>query len=136
MTYTEQAQKMRPLIIEAAKSLDDDTAYDVPYMFEEWSPDGVAYAVSDRIRFGESLYKCVQAHTSQAGWEPPLVPALFTKVPPPGEIPIWVQPTGAQDAYMKGDKVKHIDKIWESLVDNNVWEPGAVGTESLWTEVV
>ena len=26
-------------------------------------------------------------------------------------------------------------KTWESLVDNNVWEPGALGTESLWKDV-
>ena len=29
----------------------------------------------------------------------------------------------------------HNGKTWESLVDNNVWEPGAVGTESLWKEI-
>jgi hypothetical protein len=37
--------------------------------------------------------------------------------------------------YMKGNVVLHNDKIWESLVDNNVWEPGTVGTETLWIEV-
>lgn len=26
-------------------------------------------------------------------------------------------------------------KTWESLADNNVWEPGVIGTESLWKEV-
>ncbi len=26
-------------------------------------------------------------------------------------------------------------KVWESLVANNVWEPGAVGTETVWREV-
>lgn len=125
MNYTEQAQKMRPLIVQAAQALDDDTAYSVPYMFETWEPDH-AYALDDRVRYGESLYKCVQAHTSQAGWEPPAVPALFTKVPKPGEIPIWVQPTGAQDAYMTGDKVWYPDKsghVYESIIDNNIWSP-------------
>ena len=37
---------------------------------------------------------------------------------------------------MKDDKVSHNGKIWISLIDNNVWEPGVVGTESLWKEVV
>ena len=27
-------------------------------------------------------------------------------------------------------------KTWESLIDNNTWEPGVVGTETLWSEVV
>ena len=130
MNYTEQAQKMRPLIVQAAQALDDDTAYSVPYMFEEWETDH-AYALDDRVRYGETLYKCVQAHTSQAGWEPPIVPALFTKVPKPGEIPIWVQPTGVQDAYMTGDKVWYPDKsgsIYESIIDNNIWSPEAYAT--------
>ena len=34
-----------------------------------------------------------------------------------------------------GDKVTHNSKTGKSSVDNNVWEPGAVGTESLWKEV-
>ena len=36
---------------------------------------------------------------------------------------------------MTGDRVKHNGKTWESLVDNNVWEPGAQGTEALWKVV-
>jgi hypothetical protein len=32
--------------------------------------------------------------------------------------------------------VTHNGKTWESLIDNNVWEPGAVGTETLWKEIV
>ena len=32
-------------------------------------------------------------------------------------------------------RVKHNGKVWESLVANNVWEPGAVGTETVWREV-
>lgn len=30
---------------------------------------------------------------------------------------------------------KHNGKVWESLVANNVWEPGVTGTEALWKEV-
>ena len=51
---------------------------------------------------------------------------------------IDVAHSGTQDdpiPYMKGDKVTHGGKVWVSTVDNNVWEPGATGTESLWTEV-
>ena len=79
-----------------------------------------------------SLYKCVQAHTSQIGWEPSNVPALWTEVAKPGEIPVWKQPSGAQDAYMAGDKVHYPDKdgpVYVSIVDANVWEPGVYGWE-------
>lgn len=41
-----------------------------------------------------------------------------------GDAKEWVQPTGAHDAYMSGDKVKYTDgKNYKSLIDNNVWSP-------------
>lgn len=49
--------------------------------------------------------------------------------PVEGEYPEWVQPTGAHDAYSIGDKVTHNGRHWVSIVDNNVWEPGAYGWE-------
>lgn len=48
----------------------------------------------------------------------------------------WKQPIGAQDAYKKDARVTWKGKTWESLTDNNVWEPGAVGSETLWKEVI
>ena len=45
-----------------------------------------------------------------------------------GEIPVWVQPTGAHDAYNKGDKVHYpsaTDPVYESLIDANVYSPEA-----------
>jgi chitinase len=36
-----------------------------------------AYAVGDRVSYGGHNYQCIQAHTSQVGWEPPNVPALW-----------------------------------------------------------
>ena len=35
----------------------------------------------------------------------------------------WVQPTGAHDAYGKGDRVMFNGDVWESTTDANVWEP-------------
>jgi len=92
---------------------------------------GVSYAVDEIVRHEGSLYKVVQAHTSQADWPPPDVPALFATITPPGLIAEWVQPTGAQDTYSLGDLVTHVGQVWESTVDNNSWEPGVYG----WVEV-
>lgn len=41
-----------------------------------WTPD-TAYAPGELVDYGGSTYKCLQAHTSQVGWEPPNVPALW-----------------------------------------------------------
>ena len=74
------------------------------------------------------LYACITAHTSQASWKPSLTPALWNKISIE-EWPEWVQPTGAHDAYAKGDKVSHNNKRWVSTVDANTWEPGVYGWE-------
>lgn len=127
------ANKYRQRIEQAAVSLPDDDAYFTPELFPRWRA-GVHLEADVRVCHKDVLYRVVQAHTTQDDWTPDITPALFTEVPKPGEIPVWRQPTGAQDAYMKGDKVHYPDKddpVWVSDVDNNVWEPGVYG----WTEV-
>jgi len=42
-----------------------------------WSPNSVAYSVGQLVTYNGSEYKCIQAHTSQAGWDPADVPALW-----------------------------------------------------------
>lgn len=127
----EHAYKLRELLHKASASLTDEDALDGIELFAPWAA-GVAYALDVRVRYDEKLYKCVQAHTSQEGWEPPATPALWTEVAKPGEIPVWKQPTGAQDAYSKGDKVHYPDEdgpVYVSTIDNNVWEPTVYGWE-------
>lgn len=95
---------------------------------------GVAYEAGAQVVYEDTLYTCIQAHTSQADWTPDKTPSLWKLGRKPDEIPEWVQPTGAHDAYAIGDKVRHSGSIWESLVDGNVWEPSdAVPT--LWEKV-
>ena len=110
---------------------DDQTAANAAELYPAWN-ETKAYAVGDRVRYDSILYKCLQAHTAQTTWTPTDAPSLWTKVliPTPSEIPEWEQPEST-NPYMKGDKVKHNEKIWVSTVDNNVWEPGVYG----WTEV-
>lgn len=45
-----------------------------------WSGASVAYKVGDVVTYNGSSYQCLQAHTSQAGWTPTAVPALWKKV--------------------------------------------------------
>ena len=126
-----KAHALRALIVKASASLPDEDALEAVELFPLWSAD-TEYAADVRVRYEDKLYRCVQAHTSQSGWEPPAVPALWTEVAKPGEIPVWRQPTGAQDAYMKGDKVHYPtadDPVYVSTVDNNVWQPGVYGWE-------
>ena len=130
-SMVERVRELRPIIEAAAQAgLDDDTAITAVELFPAWAI-GVAYAVGARINYGGLLYKCAQAHTSQADWTPDATPALWVRVDDPGEDwPEWRQPAGAHDAYEKGYKVSHNEKHWISDVDGNVWEPGVYG----WTQ--
>lgn len=122
---------LRALIEKAAVSLPDEDALDGVELFPAWEAD-TAYAADVRVRFEGKLYRCVQTHTSQEGWEPDKTPSLWTEVAKPGEIPVWRQPTGAQDAYNKGDKVHYPDAdgpVYVSIVDANTWAPGVYGWE-------
>ena len=127
----ERARQLRKLIEQAVKSLNDTDALAAVTLFPAWDTDH-EYALNDRFEYNGKLYKVNQAHTSQANWTPDVTPALYTEVAKPGEIPVWRQPTGAQDAYMSGDKVHFPtaeDAVYISTVDNNVWSPDVYGWE-------
>ena len=127
----ERARQLRKVIESLAETLDDEAAAKSVELFTAWATD-TDYVVGDRRRYGEFLYKCLQAHTSQDTWNPADAPSLWAKVliPDPGDIPEWEQPEST-NPYMMGDKVRHNAKIWISVIDNNVWEPGVYG----WNEV-
>ena len=124
--YAEYVDENTEALNEVLNILTDEQAETVPQLYPEWTTD-ISYAVGKRVRYDGKLYRCVQAHTSRTGWEPDITPALWVRTAPEGTIPDWAQPTGAQDAYAKGDKVIHNGKTWTSTVDDNVWEPGVYG---------
>ena len=127
-----EAEQLRKAIVQGSESLPDNVAMTVPDLFDLWETD-TDYAIGDRRKYNDILWKCIQAHHSQDDWTPDVAVSLWVRTSA-DEWPEWIQPTGASDAYMKGDKVSHNSKHWVSDVDNNVWEPGGVGTEALWHE--
>ena len=116
----------------------DEQALEVQSLYPEWEAlaEGTTLHVGDRVNYQGFLYNVLQEHQKQSTWNPVDAPSLFAKVliPDPSVIPEWEQPDST-NPYMKGDKVAHNGHTWESLIDGNVWEPGAVGTESLWKVV-
>lgn len=114
----------------AAQALDDEKAVEAQCLYPVFAA-GTAYDVGSRVVYDGKLYKCLQAHTSQADWLPTAAPSLFSEVLPGQvgtDIGEWEQPDSA-NPYQKGDKVTHNGKTWESTADNNVWEPGVYGWE-------
>ena len=122
-----EAIAYRSKIEAAASTMTDDNALKAVELFPMWQ-DGKAYAVGDRVRYNSTLYKCVQAHTSQTGWTPDATPALWVAVSL-DEYPEWVQPTGAHDAYNTGDKVSYNGKHYISTIDANTYAPDVYGWE-------
>lgn len=130
MITREQAYRLRALIEKASASLTDTDALNAPELFPKWTLK--EYAVGDRVRYEDTLYKCLQAHTAQSDWTPDVAVSLWVRVDDPSiEYPEWKQPTGAQDAYSKNSKCSHNGKRWISSIDSNVYEPGVYG----WSEV-
>lgn len=127
----DHAYKLKELLYKASAFLSDEDALNGIELFPLWKLNQT-YELNMRVRFMDKLYKCVQQHTSQSDWTPDITPALWTEVAEPSVIPVWKQPTGAQDAYQKGDKVHYPtvdDPIYISLYDNNVWSPTVYGWE-------
>ena len=121
----EHAYKLRNLLHKASASLADDDALEAIELFPVWQPD-TDYAVDVRVRYGEKLYRCVQAHHSQTDWTPDSTPALWTEVAKPGEIPVWQRPEGAHDAYRIGAKVRYPDEngpVYTCISDYNIYSP-------------
>lgn len=110
----------------------DEMSLQVPNLYPKWKPEE-EYNVNDRVIYNDILYKVLTAHTSQATWTPDTSASLFAKVliPNTDVIPEWEQPDST-NAYMTGDKVTYNGKTWVSIVDNNVWEPGAYGWEEIF----
>lgn len=114
-----------------AMSLEEEKAMEVAYMYDPWEV-GKSYSVGEFLTYGVNgvgdpqLYKVVQEHTSQADWRPDVTPALYVAIGLDEQgYPVWSQPTGAHDAYNKGDIVNYNGTLYESLIDGNTYSPEA-----------
>lgn len=117
---------LRKAIELSSISLPDEIALTATELFPIWTSNN-HYNVNDRVQYNNILYKVLQEHDSQATWTPSDSPSLFAQVlVKDDEILEWIQPDST-NPYMKGDKVLHNGKTWESSVDNNVWKPGVYG---------
>lgn len=87
---------------------------------------GVAYKVGDKVTFQGLDYRCRQAHTSQVGWEPPNVFALWERI---NAGSVWA----VQVIYKAGDEVVfqgHHFRCIQGHQSQSDWEPPQV--PALW----
>lgn len=111
------------------------TPEETPALFSFWRDNAsvdLAWMDGEKVdkgwkrTFNGKTYECLQSHQTQADWTPDKTPSLWKEVIVVVDIPVWVQPTGAHDAYRLGAKVhfpKITDPVYESLIDYNVYSP-------------
>lgn len=129
MTILEQAEAIREAMDVAGALLDEEMALECVRLYRPWEI-GRNYSVGEYLIYGQNgvgdpqLYKAVQAHTSQYNWTPDATPALYDAIGlDDSGYPVWSQPTGAHDAYNKGDIVNYNGTLYLSLIDGNIYSP-------------
>lgn len=139
MNRLQMAEQFRKALQMFAASLDDEKALEVASVYDPWKI-GKSYAVGEFLTYGVNgvgdpqLYRVVQAHTSQADWTPDNTASLYDAIGLDEQgYPVWSQPTGAHDAYNKGDIVDYKGALYESLIDGNIYSPEAYPAG--WKEV-
>lgn len=90
ITMIDEYERHRPLTAEEVIALlikqqintlavDDNTSLRMTEFYPEWS-EGQAYPAGHKVQRGGKLWRCLQAHTSQAGWEPENAASLWTEI--------------------------------------------------------
>lgn len=86
----EAAERTRPLTAEEVTAMlikqqintlnvDDNTALRMTTFYPEWAAD-TEYTTGYKAQRSGRLWRCLQTHTSQAGWEPENAASLWTEI--------------------------------------------------------
>ncbi|MER7499009.1 glycosyl hydrolase family 18 protein [Nonomuraea pusilla] len=79
-----------------------------------WAPN-TAYAAGAHVTYNGVEYECVQGHTSQTGWEPPNVPALWKPVTGGGDT---TAPSVPGNLRSTGVTSGSVSLAWDASTDN------------------
>ena len=79
MSYIENARKLRPIVEQAMQSVDGNDALTAMSLYPAWET-GKAYAVGTKVQRNGKLWRALQYHASQLGWEPENTPTLWVEI--------------------------------------------------------
>lgn len=79
MNYIAEARKLRAALLTVAQAADDSSAITIKTFYPAWEANA-SYAVGYKVRRDGKLWRCLQAHTSQIGWEPENSASLWETV--------------------------------------------------------
>lgn len=120
----EQAKAIRAAMGKVTATLTDEQALELAVLYPLWVI-GAEYAVDARVRYGDKLYRVLQAHTTQENWTPDATPALYVEVAPAGEYREIKDNMLPTEAFALGEIgwYKEEDNLWKSLIDANTYTP-------------
>ena len=128
MTYTERARKMRPYIEQAASALDDKTVSLAPELLGTLTGDGSLVKAGTRINWHGKIKKAAVEQNT-----PDKASTLWEDVQYRGGYRIIPEVITSALAFAKGEKGWWDDKLYESLMDGNVFTPTVAPTA--WKKV-
>ena len=100
----------------------DEQKLEMIDLFDEFQSDH-EYKKGDEFKWNGSIYRVLQAHTSQEYWKPDEAVSLYVDIANKIEIQEFKQPTGQHDAYQIGDEILFDGFVWQSIINDNVWSP-------------
>ena len=99
--------------------------------FRSW-----VYLDETQRRESEAAKHAGQAELIHQLREAGTIDAPVAEAESPAGFTAWTSPgTDVTAMPLRGDRYAHNERVWESLVDFNSWEPGAEGTWSVWTDI-
>lgn len=109
----------RAILNKALKSLTDEEAYMIKFLYEEWAYTNKYYE-GDRVLYNNDLYNVIQTPLNDAN--PALNKDCYKKIKtPPDLVEEWH--INNKRIYNIGDRTRVGEYVYESLIDNNMWGP-------------
>lgn len=118
-----KALKIRALAMDSAAEMDDANASTLPEMFPTLKVDGSLVKAGTRINWNGQLKKAAVDLWDTAENNPDNAPTLWEDLNYINGYRVIPEVITVTTAFAKGEKGWWKDAVWESLQDNNVWNP-------------
>lgn len=133
MNPVQIAKKLRPIVEQAAASLDDKTASEAPLLFPCLKQDGSLVRAGTRINHNGEIKKAAVDLWDTVDNSPDNAPTLWETLDYKDGYRIIPETITVTGAFAKGERGWWNGKLYESIAENNVYTPEQYARN--WTEV-
>lgn len=118
-----KAMKIRSLAMDSAVDLDDVNASNVPELYPRLAGDGSLVRAGTRINWNGQLKKAAVDLWDTAENNPERAPTLWEDLNYVNGYRVIPEVITVTTAFSKGEQGMWKGSVYESLQDNNVWNP-------------